>query len=90
MQDELEEEESGKETDYKHLEHGLEISGSRYAMKGFWTYKERLHTMASRAISTATSNEHGTGIQEGTRGVRRWRGTIPRRHGKDQTTILAR
>lgn len=68
MQDELGEEESGKETDYKHLEHGLEISGSRYAMKGFGTYKERLHTMAPRAISTATSNEHGTGIQEGTRG----------------------
>jgi len=57
----------GKETDYKHLEHGLEVSGSRYTVKGFGTYKGRLHAMAPRTISTVTSNEHGTGIREDTR-----------------------
>jgi len=65
VQDELGEEESGKETDYKHLEHGLEVSGSRYAVKDLAIYKGRLHTTALRAISTVTSNEHGTGIREG-------------------------
>ena len=57
----------GKEADYKHLEHGLEVAGSRYAMKGPGTCKGRLHTMAQRTISTVTSNEHGTRIREDTR-----------------------
>ena len=67
MQDELVEEELGKETDYKHLEHGLEVSGSRHAVKDLVIYKGRLHTTALRAISTVTSNEHGKGIRKDTR-----------------------
>jgi len=64
-------EELGKETDYKHPEHGLEFTGPQYATKSPGTSKGRLYTMALTAITTVTFNERGTRARRGDTALRR-------------------